>query len=354
MVSSWLATRYRRAPAIGAVAGLLVLGAPSVIEVPTGLAPTTTGIAAGLLLGFAASAVRSDRSAAVAALLGALTAYPIRREHDARFGSPRDWSVNLGTGSANTLVPVVAIALVLVLVVASVVTTSRRAETMLPRKTGPVAVSVPATAALTWAVYVSFGDSASSAVQWVAAVVVSVLVMVAVAARSGNDGGFVCAGLAVAATTVNGMAWSGWWVAPFAVAGIATGFVLARRVPATAVGCCVLAAVCASGFAWDTIASTIAYAVILPAAAAYSYASSLPSEPSVLALGILLPIVCAMFGFSALGKRPIGEYTWEPGELPAPGSVIPAQATAIVTAVVTSLVAALVATRIHDRNARRS
>ncbi|MBT1194054.1 hypothetical protein [Rhodococcoides kroppenstedtii] len=112
---------YRFAPPMGAIAGLLILGAPSVLDVPTGLAPTTTGVAAGLLLNFAVSAARYDRANAAAALIGASCAYPMRQEVDTRFGSPRDWSINLGGSHATTLVPILVLALVLALVATTTV-----------------------------------------------------------------------------------------------------------------------------------------------------------------------------------------------------------------------------------------
>ncbi|MBY6350617.1 hypothetical protein [Rhodococcoides corynebacterioides] len=347
VVALWVGGKYRLAPALGAGAGLFILGAPSVVDVPTGLAPTTTGLAAGLLLGFAVSTARSDRAVAVAVIVGAACAYPVRRDLDARFGSPRDWSISLGGSYATTLVPIVVLVLVLALVVCAVATTTGSTAPMAAGGSGSTMVAIAAV--VTWAVYVSFGDSASSTVQWVTAVAVTVAVVGVVAVRCGRDGGFVCAGLAVAATTINGMTWSGWWLAPLALVGIAVGFLLARRVPSTVVGCCVLAVVCASGLMWDNAASTVAYAAVLPTAAAYSYASSLVSDPSVLALGVLLPVICAVFGFSALGKRPSGVFGWVPNdqpiEIPAPGSVVPATATAIAAAVAASLVAAVLATR---------
>ncbi len=354
VVAVWLGTKRQVVRVVGAFAGLVVLAAPSVLDVPTGLAPTTTGLGAGLLLSFVVSAAQSDRAAAAALVIGAACAYPVRRAVDALVGSPRDWSISLGGSFAHTLVPIVVLALVGALVAATVVRPSVPIFVEGHRSTMAAVVA----AAVVWVVYVSFGDSASSARQWVMAVAVTVVVMAVVAVRSGRDGGFVCAGLAVAATTVNGMTWSGWWLAPLALVGIAVGFVLARRVPSTAVGCCVLAAVCVSGLVWDNVASTIAYAAVLPATAVYSYVSSLASDPSVLALGVVLPVMCAVFGFSALGKRPSGVFGWvpidQPIEIPHPGTVIPASAGAIAIAATTCVAAAVLSTWTSRRSAEEA
>ncbi|MBY6540377.1 hypothetical protein HQ325_17010 [Rhodococcus sp. BP-349] len=346
VVAVWLGRKHQLVTTVGALAGLVVLTAPSVFDVPTGLAPTTTGLGAGLLLGLAVSAASSDRAAALALIAGAACAHPIRREVDSFLGSPRDWSITLGGGYSTTLVPKVVLAVVGAFIVASMVTPSAR-RAVVGHRSRMIAVLILAVA--TWVVYVSFGDTASSSIQWVLAAAVTVCAAAVVAVRSERDGGFICAGLAVAATTVNGMTWSGWWPAPLALVAVAVGFVLARRVPSTVVGCCVLAAVCVSGSVWDNVASTVAYAAVLPAAAVYSYASSPASDPSVLALGVVLPVMCAVFGFSAIGRRPSGVLEWVPSdrpiEIPAPGSVIPASAAAIAIAATTCVVAAVLSVR---------
>ncbi len=342
---------YRAALVVGAVVGLAVLAAPSVVSVPTGIAPTTTGVAAGLLLSFAVSAAGSERSGLTALVLGAASADPARREVDARLGSPRDWSISLGGNYANTLVPIAVLVLVGVVVVA----TSRWLPPWSARPPLSGWAAAPIAAVVIWGVYVSFGDSASSPGQWVAAVVVTVAVVAVVALRSGRDGFFLCAGLAVGATTINDVIWSGWWLAPLALVGIAAGVVTARRIPSTVTGCCVLAAVCVSGLFWDNPVSTIAYAAVLPAAAAYSFLSTPVSDPSIKALGILLPVMVAVLGFSALGRRPSGELMWvtgEPIELPGAGAVIPASSGGIVLAALTCVTAAVVASAIDRRTAR--
>ncbi|WP_139203727.1 MULTISPECIES: hypothetical protein [Rhodococcoides] len=215
--------------------------------------------------------------------------------------------------------------------------------------------AAPIAAVVIWGVYVSFGDSASSPGQWVAAVAVTVVVVAVVALRSGADGRFLCAGLAVAATAVNDVIWSGWWLGPLALVGIAAGFVMARRLPSTVAGCCILAAVCVSGLLWDNPVSTIAYAAVLPAAAAYSFLSTPVTDRSVMTLGILLPVMIAVLGFSALGRRPSGVLMWvtgEPIELPEAGTVIAASSGAITLAALTCVTAALVSFVIGRRAAR--
>lgn len=310
----------RAALVIGAVVGLAVLAAPSVVSVPTGLAPTTTAVAAGLLLSFAVSAAGSERSGLTALVLGAASADPARREIDARLGSPRDWSISLGGNVATTLVPIAVLVLVGVMVLAS----SRSLPPLPARPPLSRWAVAPIAAVVVWGVYVSFGDCASSAGQWVVAVAVTVAVVAVVALRSGRDGRFLCAGLAVGAT-VNDVIWSGWWLAPLALVGIGVGVILARRIPSTVAGCCGLAAVCVSGLLRDNPVSTIAYAAVLPAAAVYSFLSTPVWDRSVKALGILLPVMVAVLGFSALGRRPSVAFTWvngEPFELPGAGAVI--------------------------------
>ncbi len=341
----------RAAPVVGAVVGLTVLAAPSVVSVPTGLAPTTTGVAAGLLLSFAVSAAGSERSALTALVLGAASADPARREADAHLGSPRDWSISLRGSEATTLVPIAVLVLVGVVVLAS----SRSLPPLPTRPSVSRWAVAPIAAVVIWGVYVSFGDSASSAGRWVVAVAVTVAVVAVVALRSGRDGRFLCAGLAVGATTVNDVIWSGWWLAPLALVGIASGVVLARRIPSTVPGCCALAAVSVSGLFWDNPVSTIAYAAVLPAAAAFSFLSTPVSDPSVKALGILLPVMVAVLGFSALGRRPSGELMWvtdEPSELPSAGALIPASPGAITLAALACVTAASVAFVIGRRAAR--
>ncbi|WP_315773956.1 hypothetical protein [Rhodococcoides kroppenstedtii] len=340
----------RAALVIGAVVGLAVLAAPSVVSVPTGLAPTTTGVAAGLLLSFAVSAAGSERSGVTALVLGAASADPARREVDARLGSPRDWSISLGGNPATTLVPIAVLVLVGVVILA----TSKWLPPLPARPPLSRSAAAPIAAVVIWGVYVSFGDSASSPGQWVAAVAVTVVVVVVVALRSGADGRFLFAGLAVAATAVNDVIWSGWWLAPLALVGIAAGFVMARRLPSTVAGCCILAAVCVSGLLWDNPVSTIAYAAVLPAAAAYSFLSTPVTDRSVMTLGILLPVMIAVLGFSALGRRPSGVLMWvtgEPIELPEAGTVIAASSGAITLAALTCVTAALVSFVIGRRAA---
>ncbi|MFC7958215.1 hypothetical protein [Rhodococcoides kroppenstedtii] len=343
----------RAAPVVVAVVGLAVLAAPSVVSVPTGLAPTTTGVAAGLLLSFAVSAAGSERSCLTALVLGAASADLARREVDARLGSPRDWSISLGGNYATTLVPIAVLVLVGVVILA----TSKWLPPLPARPLLSRSAAAPIAAVVIWGVYVSFGDSASSPGQWVAAVAVTVVVVAVVALRSGADGRFLCAGLAVAATAVNDVIWSGWWLGPLALVGIAAGFVMARRLPSTVAGCCILAAVCVSGLLWDNPVSTIAYAAVLPAAAAYSFLSTLVWDPSVKALGILLPVMVAVLGFSALGRRPSVAFTWvngEPFELPGAGAVIPASSGAIILAALTCVTAAVVALVVDCRAARET
>lgn len=347
----WVSRESRAALVVGAVAGLVLLAAPSAVSVPTGIAPTTTGVAAGLLLSFAVSAAGSERSCLTALVLGAASADLARREVDARLGSPRDWSISLGGNSATTLVPIAVLVLVGVVFLA----TSKWLPPLPARPPLSRSAAAPIAAVVIWGVYVSFGDSASSPGQWVAAVAVTVVVVAVVALRSGADGRFLCAGLAVAATAVNDVIWSGWWLAPLALVGIAAGFVMARRIPSTVAGCCALAAVCVSGLFWDNTVSTIAYTAILPVAAAYSFLSTPISDPSIKALGILLPVMLAVLGFSALGRRPSGVLMWvtgEPIELPEAGTVIAASSGAITLAALTCLTAAVVATVIDRRAAR--
>ncbi|MFW0873092.1 hypothetical protein [Rhodococcoides corynebacterioides] len=347
----WISRESRAAVVVGAVVGLTVLAAPSVVSLPTGLAPTTTGVAAGLLLSFAVSAAGSERSGLTALVLGAASADPARREVDARLGSPRDWSISLGGNSATTLVPIAVLVLVGVVILA----TSKWFPPLPARPPLSRWAAAPIAAVVIWGVYVSFGDSASSPGQWVAVVAVTVVVVAVVALRSGSDGRFLCAGLAVAATAVNDVIWSGWWLAPLALVGIAAGFVVARRIPSTVAGCCILAAVCVSGLLWDNPVSTIAYAAVLPAATAYSFLSTPVTDPSVKALGILLPVMVAVLGFSALGRRPSGELMWvtdEPSELPSAGALIPASTGAITLAALACVTAASVAFVIGRRAAR--
>ncbi|MBY6368145.1 hypothetical protein [Rhodococcoides corynebacterioides] len=72
-------------------------------------------------------------------------------------------------------------------------------------------------------------------------------------------------------------------------------------------------------------------------------------------LGILLPVMVAVLGFSALGRRPSGVLMWvtgEPIELPEAGTIIAASSGAITLAALTCVTAAVVASVIDRRAAR--
>ncbi|WP_349307175.1 hypothetical protein [Rhodococcus sp. IEGM 1381] len=297
-VAAW----FPRRGVVG-VTGLLgsaVLVSPAVVDVSTALSVSVTGLGAGLLLAASALLARQQRGIFVALVLGAVAGYRFVEWAAQRPTDEFRWSVGL-PGDPFYPEPVVP---VIVLVVCAVLFASVITVTLSDVEQHERSWGIAAAALAVWVAYSFLGDYTASVGHWAVAAGLTVVVIACAAVVCGRDGAFVCAGLAVGATSVGSMAWNAWWLVPLAALGLAAGAVCAWRAPSVPVGCTVLAVICASTLVPYSTFSTITYAVVLPVAIAYTLLSCAPTNPAVTAAGLLLPTMLCVFSLSAPPAQP--------------------------------------------------
>lgn len=288
---------------IAGLLGSLVLLSPALIDISTVLSVSVAGLGAGLLLAASALLAQRQRGTFVALVLGAAAGY---RFVEWAAQQPTDqfrWSVGL-PGDPFYPGPVVP---VIVLVACAVLFTGVITQALSDFEQHARQWGIAIAALAVWVAYVFFGDYTASVGQWVVAAVLTFAVIACAALGYGRGGAFICAGLAVGATSVGSMAWNAWWLVPLAAIGLVAGAVCAWRVPSVPSGCMVLALICVSALVPYSTLSTIAYAVVLPAAIVYTLLSSGPPDATVSAAGLLLPTMLCVFSLSA---PPLQPYTF--------------------------------------------
>lgn len=153
--------------------------------------------------------------------------------------------------------------------------------------------------------YVSLGSTLASPPLWIMSVILAGgATALAALAIDRHDRGVLWTGFAIAAATVSGLVWTdrSWWVLVIGVAVLAASTVWGNRIQHGWLGFAMLVLVTASGLLTGSqfdVIPTLAYAVVLPAAAGLCVSSHVPVGAASSVLGPTIPLSLTVFSVSA-------------------------------------------------------
>ncbi|MGU3435924.1 hypothetical protein ACNHUS_23240 [Actinomycetes bacterium M1A6_2h] len=333
----------RGAAALVGVVGSLTLAAPAAVDVSTAVSVTLAGLGTGMVLGASVTIAHGRRAASTFLAVGAVSTFAFSDMVANAYPDRFRWSITL-PGDTFYPGPVVPLPTLLVAAVAFAGVVTLPPNDSRVRRGSLWGTTV--IALVSWCAHVFLGNMTSTPTLWTVAVAVTVVAIVGVAVRIGGDGAFVIGAVALAATSVATMHANAWWLIALAAVGFGIGGWCAWHRPSVTIGCGFLSLVCASAFLPDTTFSTVAYAVVLPAAAVYTLVSGIPDDAAVMAAGVMIPAMLAVFTTSAywiggydFGWEPIAPTTTDPDRAIDPGTVNAAIPTAVVAALCTAVIA---------------
>ncbi|MDH6281460.1 hypothetical protein [Prescottella agglutinans] len=292
-----------------AVAGLLLLALPEVVQYPSEPAALlySNAVAAALVLGAASTLAARDVTSQAALAAGAIGAFLLSGAvvDLRRFGAgDTGWTAysplpEVESSGVVGLWPAVVAAVAVVLTALL----DRRSSWFARVDTRwlAVALALPVAAfAANWILM----QSGARPEWWYAYVGVAVALVAWIAWQlPGADGRVVFAGTAVLAAATGGVPSSSddWWTLAIPAALIAIGVVVGIGRPIPAVGFVVLAVTAAASVMnsdqWDV--SAIAYLLVLPAAAGYVVGACLPTSAPAATVGLSLPFTVGIPGAAA-------------------------------------------------------
>ncbi|GAB2661653.1 hypothetical protein ABI214_05290 [Prescottella soli] len=287
-----------------AVAGLLLLALPEVVQYPSEPAALlySNAVAAGLVLGGASTLSGRDVIGQAALAAGAIGAFLLSGAvvELRRFGAgDTGWTVYSPLREVESS-GVVGLWPAVVAAVAVVVTAllDRRSSWFARVDTRWLAVALALPVGAFVANWILM-QSGAGPEWWYAYVGVAVALVAWIAWQlPGADGRVVFAGTAVLAAATGGVPASGddWWTLAIPAALIAVGVVAGIGRPIPAVGFVALAVTAAASVVnsdqWDV--SAIAYLLVLPAAAGYVVGACLPTSAPAATVGLSLPFTIAI------------------------------------------------------------
>ena len=314
-----LAVQVRRSALLVALAGVtgpVVIALPALVPVAGNQAVSVSAVGAGLLLGASAVISVTRRAAQVALIVGVSVGVLFWGAVRALLPSEEGrWLVSVGPSYVEPSAhPVVLLAVaVLVSVVAL-----RLGPLASDEATTRTILALIALVFVYLLAYIFLGSITSATWGWTLAVVVSCASTLAASRLvDARDGVILMVGLAVAATTVTGLAWSSrsLWIALGGVAVLALAAVLGSHRPHVLVGLSVLACVAATGLLTHTaglnVVPTVAYTLLFPAAVGFSLGSALPVNLPASAMAPAIPMTLTLFSVSAPNVPSV--YYWTDG-----------------------------------------